>query len=88
MLIASMIVKTNPDSAEQVEQLLSKIPEVSTHGVHKEDNIIAVVEGHDVEQIENTMKFILNEYDEVIGVFPTYLNWDEDLEPVEDRETT
>jgi len=78
MLIASMIVKSVPEKAEETAQLLGRIPNVTTYGVHKDNNIIVVAEAHDVKQLENLSKYLLNEYDDVIGVFPTYLRWDDE----------
>jgi nitrate reductase NapAB chaperone NapD len=80
MLIASMIVKVVPEKAEEVAQSLGRIPNVTTYGVHKENNIIVVAEAHDVEQLENLSKYLMMEYENVLGVFPTYLTSDEDEE--------
>jgi len=77
MLIASMIVKVVPEKAEEVVQSLGRIPNVTTYGVHKENNLILVAEAHDVEQLENLSKYIMNTFDEVLGVFPTYVTADE-----------
>ena len=83
-LISSMIVRVKPEKAEEIAQQLKKIPNVETHGVHKEENIILVAEGRDVRQIENLVTYINQEFPDVAGVYPTYLNWDEDME---DNET-
>lgn len=79
-LISSMIVRVVPDKAEEVLQQLDKIPNVETHGLHKEENIIVVAEGRDVRQIENLISYINREFPDVTGVYPTYLNWDENME--------
>lgn len=77
MLIASMIVKVAPEKANEISQLLGRIPNVASYGVHKENNIIVVAEAHDEEQLEKLSKYILEEYDEVLGVFPTFVGSDE-----------
>ncbi len=78
MLIASMIVKVVPEKAEEVTQQLERIPNVTTYGVHKEKNLIIVAEAHDAEQLENLSKYIMNTFDGVLGVFPTYVTADEE----------
>lgn len=73
MLVASMIVKITPEKAEEVAQQLERIPNVTTYGVHKQNNIIVVVEAHDEAQLENFSKYITEEFDGVLGVFPTFV---------------
>ena len=85
-LISSMIVRVKPAKADEILVQLEKIPNVETHGVHKEENIILVAEGRDVRQIENLVTYINQEFPDVAGVYPTYLNWDEDIEDSETAE--
>ncbi len=86
-LIASMIVRVIPEKADEIIQQLEKIPSVDTHGIHKNENIIIVAEGRDVLQIDNLVTFINQEFPDVLGVYPTYLNWDEDIEVNKSAET-
>lgn len=79
-LISSMIVRVKPEKADEILAQLARIPDVETHGVHKKENIIVVAEGRDVGQIENLIAYINQEFRDVVGVYPTYLNWDEDIE--------
>jgi nitrate reductase NapAB chaperone NapD len=81
-----MIVRVKAEKAEEIAQQLKKIPNVETHGVHKEENIILVAEGRDVRQIENLVAYINQEFPDVAGVYPTYLNWDEDIQESEAAE--
>ncbi len=78
MLIASMIVKVMPDKAEEIALFLERLPNVTNYGVHKENNIIVVIEAHDEEQLENLAKYILDSYEDVLGVFPTFVGSDEE----------
>ena len=50
---------------------------VTTYGVHDRTNVIAVMEGHDVKQLENLHRFLL-EQEDVLAVFPTFVTSDED----------
>ncbi len=73
MLISSMLVKVIPEKADEIAQLLERIPNVTNYGVHNENNIVIVVESHDKEQLENLCKYIMESYEDVLGVFPTYV---------------
>ncbi len=77
MMISSLIVRTLPEHAHTLSRMLEKIPNVSTYGVYKEENIIVVAETHDVPQLENLISYIANDFEHVLGVFTTYVNWDD-----------
>ncbi len=77
MLVASMIVKSDSAKAEDVALQLSRIPGVTTYGVHKENNIIVVAEAHDEAQLENLSRYVLESFDDVWGVFPVFVASDE-----------
>ena len=74
MIIASMIVKTMLGKAEEVMLKLSKLPNISTHGIYKEDNIIVVIEAEKEEELESFAKYISSEIDDVLGVYPTFIS--------------
>lgn len=77
MLIASSIVKVDPRKAQDALELLEQIPKVTTFGIHKENNIIVVLEAHDVKQLESLHGYILEQVPAALAVFPTYLTSDE-----------
>jgi nitrate reductase NapAB chaperone NapD len=79
MLVASMVVKTAPGRAEEISRQLGRIPNVTTYGVHKEVNIVLVVEAHDEAQLENLARFIVDSFEDAWAVFPTFVG--EDAEP-------
>lgn len=78
MLVASMIVKTDPERAAEVARQLGRMPNVTSYGVHKEENIVLVAEAHDEAQLENLARYILDTFDDVWGVFPTFVGSDEE----------
>ncbi len=78
MLIASMIVKVVADEAEAVQAQLQRMPNVTTYGIHKEDNIILVTEARSVEELELLSKRLTHEIAGVLGVFPTYVTEEEE----------
>ena len=83
MLIASMIVKTVSDNADEVARELQRIPNVTTYGVHKENNIIVVAEAQDEEQLENFTQYLMREYSAILGVYPTFVASDDDADKAE-----
>jgi nitrate reductase NapAB chaperone NapD len=77
MYIASMVVKVLPEKSEEVVLQLNRLPNVTTYGIHRESNIIVLAEARRLEDLENLTRYILNEFDGVVGVFPTYVASDE-----------
>ncbi|MCP4399092.1 MAG: chaperone NapD [bacterium] len=78
MLVASMIVKVIPEHAEDIEAYLNTIPSITTYGIHKTDNIIAVAEAQTVQEIEELSSNLMKKHEAVLGVYPTYLTVDDD----------
>ncbi|MEX1276062.1 MAG: chaperone NapD [Bacteroidota bacterium] len=88
MFIASMIVKTAPERAEEAVLSLNRIPHVSTHGIYKESNIIVVAEADRVEDLTDLSRYILNEFEGVLGVFPTFLSSDQAIQETSPQSST
>jgi nitrate reductase NapAB chaperone NapD len=80
MIIASMVVKAEKDKAENIALQLKRIPNISTHGIYKDENIIVVIEAEKEEELENLARYIMNEFDGIIGTFPTFMASDDDLD--------
>lgn len=80
MIVASMIVKTEPGKAEETVLKLKGIPNLTTHGVYKESNIIVVMEAEKEEELEHMSRYIMNEFGGIIGTFPTFIASEDDLE--------
>lgn len=78
MLIASMIVKVDPAMADRVKSELDEISGVTTYGIHKENNIIAVAEVQEVDELERLSKMILADCEGVLAVLPTFLGSDQE----------
>ena len=78
MLVASMIVKTTPERAEEVARQLGRMPNVTSYGVHGEENIVLVAEAHDEAQLANLSRYILDTFEDAWGVFPTFVGSDAD----------
>lgn len=85
MIIASMIVTTQTGIAEEVALQLKGIPNLTTHGVYKGDNIIVVMEAEKEEDLVNMSRYIMNEFEGILGTYPTFIANEDDLEETEEK---
>ncbi len=85
MIIASMIVTTQTGMAEEVALQLKRIPNLTTHGVYKGDNIIVVMEAEKEEDLVNMSRYIMNEFEGILGTYPTFIANEDDLEETEEK---
>jgi nitrate reductase NapAB chaperone NapD len=74
-----MIVKTLKDKAEEVALQLKRIPNVSTHGIYKEDNIVVVLEAEREEELENLSRYIMSEFEGILGIYPTFVGSEDNV---------
>ena len=84
MPIAGVLVLTQPKLSEYVLVELNKMDKVTTYGIHKENYIIAVLEGNSITELEDITNSITNKISGVIGVYPSYVNY----EKIETEEST
>ena len=87
MPIAGVIIISAPNMADDVLIKLKRIKNVSTYGIHKENNIVAVFEGETTNELEHINNKILKEVDGVVGVFPAYVNFEDETEKIPDNLT-
>lgn len=85
MIISSMIVTTQKGMAEEVALQLKTIPNLSTHGVYKGDNIIVVMEAEKEEDLVNMSRYIMNEFEGVLGTYPTFIASEDELIETEEK---
>ena len=78
MPIAGIVILTAPGKAEDVLIQLKKINEVTTYGIHKDNNIIAVFEGQTITDLENINNHVFAKIDGIMGIYPAYVNYEED----------
>ncbi|NOX37927.1 MAG: chaperone NapD [Calditrichaeota bacterium] len=79
MPIAGVVVVTVPERTSSVLQELKKLSNVTTYGVHKENNIIAVLESDTTKGLEQLSNQISQAIQGVIGVFPAYINFEDEI---------
>jgi nitrate reductase NapAB chaperone NapD len=80
MIIASLIIKCDPSKVDEINLNISKLPNVTTHGIHKEDNLIVLIEAQNEDEIENFTRYIQAEFDGILGTYPSFISSEEQLE--------
>ena len=83
MPIAGVVILTRSENTSQVLNRLQNIENVTTYGVHKDNNIIAVFEGHTPKELEKINDKLINEVPGILGIYPAYVNY-EDMEEQND----
>lgn len=79
MIISSMIIKALPENIDELVLELNNIPSVTTYGVHKEENIIVLVEADSEDQLKDLSRYINSEFDGVLGTYPTFIGSEEEM---------
>ncbi len=79
MPIAGVVILTRKEEASQVLNRLQNMENVTTYGVHKENNIIAVLEGRTPKELERINDKLVKEIPGILGIYPAYVNY-EDLD--------
>ncbi len=87
MPIAGVVIYTQPQKSMEVLEQLKQIDNVTTYGVHKGNNIIAVFEGKTSRELEQLSDRISREVPGVLGIFPAYVNFELDEENAADTES-
>jgi len=80
MIVASMIIKAFPENIDEVILKLNNIPNVTTYGVHKEENIIVLIEADSEDQLKDLARYINSEFDGILGTYPTFVSADENFD--------
>ena len=83
MPIAGLVIMTKPDKADEVLDELKQVSGITTYGIHKDNNIIAVLDTTSIEALKSTSLHILNDIPNVMGVYPSSVNYD-DLGDIDD----
>ncbi len=83
MPIAGLVIMTKPDKADEVLDELKQVSGITTYGIHKDNNIIAVLDTTSIEELKSTSLLILNDIPNVMGVYPSSVNY-EDLGDIDD----
>ncbi len=90
MPIAGVVILTVSEKTEDILLQLKKIEKVTTYGIHKDNNIIAVFEGETIADLEKINDIVLEKTDGVVGIYPAYVNYEEEndensVEPAEQK---
>jgi len=79
MPIAGVVIVTTQEKSMQVLDDLKGIDNVTTYGVHKDNNIVAVLEGDTPKELEKITKEIQNDVPGVVGIYPAYVNYEDEV---------
>lgn len=78
MPIAGVVIVTADKKAAEALEKLSDVDNVTTYGIHKDNNIVAVLEGDSPRALEELTSKISTEIDGVVGIFPAYVNYEDE----------
>jgi len=76
MLISGVVVVTKTDKTSEVLNALQDMRNVTTYGIHKDYHIVAVLEGNTARELEDLTEEIKGSIPGVLGVYPTYVNFE------------
>ncbi len=85
MIIASMVVTTKTGMAEEVALQLKRIPNLTTYGVYKGDNIIVIMEAEKEEDLVNLSRYIMNEFEGILGTYPTFMASENEADEIREK---
>lgn len=80
MPIAGVVLVVDPKQAMEALKQLDAMDKVTTYGIHKEINIVAVFEGESSRELEKLSETILKSVPGVQGIYPAYVNYELDEE--------
>ncbi len=75
MFLASMIFQVEPNGVDDTRKQLDKIPELSLHGLHDDDVIVAVAETEDEQRLQQLSERIIARYESIKTIYPTFLEF-------------
>lgn len=85
MAIAGVVIATIPDKTMQVMSQLNETKNVTTYGVYNDDQIVAVFESDSANGLEKLSKDIQDNIDGVIGIFPSYVTYEDEMDDLEEE---
>ncbi len=80
MPISGVVILIEKEKDKEIFAALKKIESVTLYGLHKERYIVAVFETDTTNDLESMSKHISTSIDGVLGVYPTYLNFEDEIE--------
>ncbi len=79
MAIAGVTILVKKEKIESVYRRLEEIPEITTYGIHQEQYIVAVVETSPQQDLEKLLKEIQDNDSAILGIFPAYANFEDEV---------
>jgi len=79
LAIAGVAILAKKEEIQNVYQRLEQIPEITTYGIHQEQYIVAVVETSPQQDLEKFLKKIQDNDPGILGIFPAYANFEDEV---------
>ena len=73
MLVAGVVIETSPGAAPRVAARLLREAGLSLHGGDGDGRLAAVFTGADGAALEELADRLVRDYEDVLGVFPTFV---------------
>ena len=77
MAIAGLLVHSEKAYLAEIEDKISRIPEMTTYGCHQDQYIVVVAESPS-DRMENTVKSI-EDIDGVLAIYTTYVTMEDEM---------
>ncbi len=78
MPIAGVVIVTTKEDSMQVLDRLKTMDNITTYGIHKDNNIVAVFEADSPKGLEGLSKQIQDDIPGVLGIYPNYVNYEDE----------
>lgn len=78
MPIAGVVILTEKEKTNAVLEELNTTPNITTYGIHKENNIIAVFEAENSKDMEKISNHISKNISGIVGVYPSYVSYEDE----------
>ncbi len=88
MPISGVVILTQNEKTQPVLTALQKMDDVTTYGIHKGHYIIAVLEAENSKNLEALTRDIQENIEGVLGIYPAYVNFENELESENDHGRT
>jgi len=85
MAITGFLIHTLDENVQEVEEMVSRMPEITTYGIHQDHFIVTVAEVP-ADELEKTMNRI-KALDGVLTIYTTYLTIEDEIDENGDLQT-
>ncbi|GAB4185565.1 MAG: hypothetical protein Kow00108_23040 [Calditrichia bacterium] len=80
MPVAGVVILADNTKVKSIYQNLQKYSNITTYGVHHENQIVAVFEADSSNELELMSEEIKEKEEGILGIFPAYVNFEDEVE--------